>query len=122
MGDVLTFGAGEQFQAIYDLAFRNNVRFVGGTGMTVGAAGGWITGGGHGILSNELGTPLPRITRCTLSQKIMLIVKVLVSTMWTRFARFFQMEHTLLPLAVKIGTSSLPFAVAAAVPLAWSWR
>ncbi|KAF9886719.1 hypothetical protein FE257_011096 [Aspergillus nanangensis] len=35
VGDVLTFGAGEQFQAIYDFAFRNNVRFVGGTGLGV---------------------------------------------------------------------------------------
>lgn len=58
MGDVITFGAGEQFEKIYDFASRQNLRVVGGTGLTVGAAGGWITGGGHSLLSNELGNYL----------------------------------------------------------------
>ncbi|KAE8323130.1 FAD-binding domain-containing protein [Aspergillus sergii] len=55
VGDVITFGAGQQFQGIYEFAHENGYRVVGGSSATVGAAGGWITGGGHSILSNELG-------------------------------------------------------------------
>ena len=59
IGDALTFGAGQQFKEIYDFAFQHNLRFVGGTGSSVGASGGWIAGGGHSILSNELGKWTP---------------------------------------------------------------
>ncbi|PYH88394.1 FAD-binding domain-containing protein [Aspergillus ellipticus CBS 707.79] len=55
VGDVVTFGAGQQFQGIYEFAQERNYRVVGGTSNSVGAAGGWITGGGHSILTNELG-------------------------------------------------------------------
>ncbi|KAL2800369.1 FAD-binding domain-containing protein [Aspergillus keveii] len=55
VGDVITFGAGQMFGPLYDFAHKNKVRVVGGTSQTVGAAGGWLTGGGHSILSNELG-------------------------------------------------------------------
>ncbi|KAJ0413820.1 FAD-binding domain-containing protein [Aspergillus carlsbadensis] len=55
VGDVITFGAGQMFGPLYDFAHKNNVRIVGGTSQTVGAAGGWLTSGGHSILSNELG-------------------------------------------------------------------
>ncbi|KAL5334483.1 hypothetical protein BJX70DRAFT_405421 [Aspergillus crustosus] len=54
-GDTITFGAGQQFAGIYEFAHEHNYRVVGGLSNTVGAAGGWITGGGHSILSNELG-------------------------------------------------------------------
>ncbi|KAL4979770.1 hypothetical protein BDW66DRAFT_157213 [Aspergillus desertorum] len=54
-GDVITFGAGQQFSGIYEFAHQHNYRVVGGASKTVGAAGGWITGGGHSMLSNELG-------------------------------------------------------------------
>ncbi|KAL3464810.1 hypothetical protein BJX64DRAFT_297928 [Aspergillus heterothallicus] len=54
-GDVITFGGGQQFAGIYKFAHEHNYRVVGGSSSTVGAAGGWITGGGHSILSNELG-------------------------------------------------------------------
>ncbi|KAL4985204.1 hypothetical protein BDW68DRAFT_148011 [Aspergillus falconensis] len=54
-GDVITFGAGQQFSGIYEFAHQHNYRVVGGSSNTVGAAGGWITGGGHSMLSNELG-------------------------------------------------------------------
>ncbi|KAL4929863.1 FAD-dependent oxidoreductase [Aspergillus undulatus] len=54
-GDVITFGAGQQFAGIYEFARQNSLRIVGGSSNTVGAAGGWITGGGHSMLSNELG-------------------------------------------------------------------
>ncbi|KAL4874763.1 hypothetical protein BJY04DRAFT_233302 [Aspergillus karnatakaensis] len=55
VGDVISFGAGQQFAGIYEFAREHNYRVVGGTSNTVGAAGGWITGGGHSLLSNELG-------------------------------------------------------------------
>ncbi|KAF9890088.1 hypothetical protein FE257_006249 [Aspergillus nanangensis] len=54
-GSVITFGAGQEFQGIYDFAHDRNYRVVGGSSRSVGAAGGWITGGGHSALSNELG-------------------------------------------------------------------
>lgn len=38
----ITMGAGQQFAAIYDLADANNVTFVGGADITVGASGGWV--------------------------------------------------------------------------------
>lgn len=55
VGDVITYGAGEQFDAIYNFAHENKRVVVGGAVSTVGAAGGWITGGGHSLLSNLLG-------------------------------------------------------------------
>ncbi|KAL4904092.1 hypothetical protein BDW74DRAFT_185763 [Aspergillus multicolor] len=54
-GAAITFGAGQQFGPIYDFVEENNYRIVGGSSYTVGAAGGWITGGGHSVLTNELG-------------------------------------------------------------------
>lgn len=54
-GNVITFGAGQQFDGIYQFAQKNNVTVVGGSSATVGAAGGWITGGGHSALSVTLG-------------------------------------------------------------------
>lgn len=51
----MTFGAGQQFEGIYEFAHAHGYRVVGGTSKTVGAAGGWITGGGHSMLSPELG-------------------------------------------------------------------
>ncbi|PYI17264.1 FAD-binding domain-containing protein [Aspergillus violaceofuscus CBS 115571] len=54
-GDVIRFGAGQQFKGIYDFVHARGYRVVGGGCDTVGAAGGWITGGGHGLMANELG-------------------------------------------------------------------
>ncbi|KAL3474584.1 hypothetical protein BJX99DRAFT_174699 [Aspergillus californicus] len=55
VGDVITFGAGQQFSGIYEFAHEHDYIVVGGASETVGAAGGWITGGGHSLISNELG-------------------------------------------------------------------
>lgn len=54
VGKVITFGAGQQIEGIYKFAEANSVTVVGGSGATVGAAG-WISGGGHGLLSPVLG-------------------------------------------------------------------
>jgi FAD/FMN-containing dehydrogenase len=40
---------------LYAFAESNNITIVGGSARTVGAAGGWLAGGGHGALSNTLG-------------------------------------------------------------------
>ncbi|KAL3479627.1 hypothetical protein BJX99DRAFT_267991 [Aspergillus californicus] len=54
-GDCITFGAGQQFGGIYDFVKAHGYRIAGGSYSNVGAAGGWITGGGHSLLTNELG-------------------------------------------------------------------
>ncbi|KAL4954525.1 hypothetical protein BDW69DRAFT_205151 [Aspergillus filifer] len=54
-GPAISFGAGQQFAGIYDFVQEHGYRVVGGSSQTVGAAGGWITGRGHSILTNELG-------------------------------------------------------------------
>ncbi|PPQ65646.1 hypothetical protein CVT24_011800 [Panaeolus cyanescens] len=51
----LTFGAGEQFQDIYNFADQNGLQFVGGSDQSVGAAGGWGQGGGHSSMSPAYG-------------------------------------------------------------------
>ncbi|KAL2871959.1 uncharacterized protein BJX67DRAFT_376809 [Aspergillus lucknowensis] len=55
VGDVITFGAGQQFSGVYEFANAHGYRVVGGTSPSVGIAGGWTAGGGHSMLSNELG-------------------------------------------------------------------
>ncbi|PVF98323.1 FAD-binding domain-containing protein [Serendipita vermifera] len=56
----LTMGAGTVFGQVYDFAEQNNITFVGGTDRTVGAAGGWVQGGGHSLLSPTLGLGVDR--------------------------------------------------------------
>jgi len=48
----VTVGGGSDFDEVYQFAEANNVTVVGGSSRSVGAAGGWLTGGGHGALSN----------------------------------------------------------------------
>ncbi|KAL4942348.1 hypothetical protein BDV06DRAFT_211930 [Aspergillus oleicola] len=55
VGDVITFGAGQQFGGVYEFANAHGYRVVGGTSPSVGIAGGWTAAGGHSMLSNELG-------------------------------------------------------------------
>ena len=54
-GVAVTVGAGQGFDGVYKFAEANNITIVGGSDRTVGAAGGWLSGGGHGALSNTLG-------------------------------------------------------------------
>lgn len=53
--DVVTFGAGQAWDGIYKFAESQNVTVAGGSASTVGAAGGWIAGGGHSPLSPVYG-------------------------------------------------------------------
>ena len=50
-------GAGVQWHEAYDAAYEHDRVLVGGAspGGSNGAAGGWILGGGHGILSPSFG-------------------------------------------------------------------
>ncbi|QRV84446.1 FAD-binding domain protein [Ceratobasidium sp. AG-Ba] len=57
----LTYGAGQDFESIYLFAEAKNITFIGGSAKTVGAAGGWIMGGGHSVLSNTYGLGADRV-------------------------------------------------------------
>ena len=50
-GPAVTLGAGVQLRELYHFAGSKNVSVVAGFASTVGAAGGYIQGGGHGPLS-----------------------------------------------------------------------
>ncbi|KAF9451824.1 FAD-binding domain-containing protein [Macrolepiota fuliginosa MF-IS2] len=50
-----TLGAGVQWGEAYAFADTQNITLVGGSDKVVGAAGGWLQGGGQGALSPSLG-------------------------------------------------------------------
>jgi FAD/FMN-containing dehydrogenase len=56
---VFTFGAGVQWFEAYEAAKQYNRVIVGASSQSVGAAGGWLSGGGHSAvaLNYGLGTP-----------------------------------------------------------------
>ncbi|KHO02136.1 FAD binding domain-containing protein [Metarhizium album ARSEF 1941] len=54
-GPAVTFGAGVQLKELYVAAAKHNVTVVAGLSHTVGAAGGYIQGGGHSPLGNWKG-------------------------------------------------------------------
>jgi len=65
---VFTFGAGVQWHEAYEAAKQHNRVIVGGIspGGSIGAAGGWLSGGGHSAISPNygLGTPnSPNLTK-----------------------------------------------------------
>ncbi|KAF8667853.1 oxygen-dependent FAD-linked oxidoreductase family [Rhizoctonia solani] len=57
----LTYGAGQDLESLFLFADKNNLTFIGGSTRTVGAAGGWVQGGGHGILTNTYGLGSDRV-------------------------------------------------------------
>lgn len=54
-GPAVTYGAGVQLRQLYDALASKGLMAVGGYSATVGAAGGFIQGGGHGALSSWKG-------------------------------------------------------------------
>ncbi|KIJ10985.1 hypothetical protein PAXINDRAFT_119222 [Paxillus involutus ATCC 200175] len=62
----MKFGAGAQLYNIYSFAGKNNVSAVLGACTTVGAAGGWFQGGGHGVLTPAYGLGADRILEVEL--------------------------------------------------------
>ncbi|CAE6465185.1 unnamed protein product, partial [Rhizoctonia solani] len=57
----LTYGAGQDMESLFLYADSNNLTFIGGSSKTVGAAGGWVQGGGHSVLSNTYGLGADRV-------------------------------------------------------------
>ncbi|TID22399.1 FAD-binding domain-containing protein [Venturia nashicola] len=51
----VVIGAGTQWRELYKAAYDKSKIVVGGASSTVGAAGGWPLGGGHGPMSNKYG-------------------------------------------------------------------
>ncbi|KAG9125653.1 hypothetical protein FRC07_006741 [Ceratobasidium sp. 392] len=62
----LTYGAGQDMESLFLFAETNNITFIGGSAKTVGAAGGWVMGGGHSILSNTYGLGVDRVLQFTI--------------------------------------------------------
>ncbi|KAI0669873.1 FAD-binding domain-containing protein [Trametes maxima] len=64
----ITLGAGVQWQEAYEAVDAKNRVLVGGLapGGTVGAAGGWILGGGHSILSPSFGLGVDNVLQFTV--------------------------------------------------------
>ncbi|KAK1236221.1 hypothetical protein PQX77_000542 [Marasmius sp. AFHP31] len=56
----VSMGAGVQWQDAYDFAEKHNITVVGGSDRSVGFVGGWLQGGGHGMLSNTMGLGVDR--------------------------------------------------------------
>ncbi|KAF8172523.1 FAD-binding domain-containing protein [Mycena galopus ATCC 62051] len=56
-----TFEAGVQWAEAYEFADANNITVVGGSDRSVGAVGGWLQGGGQGVLSNTMGLGVDRV-------------------------------------------------------------
>ncbi|KAH9893386.1 FAD-binding domain-containing protein [Cubamyces lactineus] len=57
----VTFGAGTTQGALYDFADAHNITLPGGGERSVAAAGGYLQGGGHSILSNAYGLAVDRL-------------------------------------------------------------
>ncbi|KAJ7496393.1 FAD-binding domain-containing protein [Mycena latifolia] len=56
----VTAGAGVQFFEAFEFAEANNITLVGGSDATVGLVGGFLQGGGHGVLAPALGLGVDR--------------------------------------------------------------
>ncbi|KAG9095826.1 hypothetical protein FS749_009695 [Ceratobasidium sp. UAMH 11750] len=64
----VTVGAGEQWRDVYKAADDHNVTIVGGAAPTVGAAGGWLQGGGHGPLASMYGMGVDNALQFTVAK------------------------------------------------------
>ncbi|KAL1914867.1 uncharacterized protein VTP21DRAFT_7783 [Calcarisporiella thermophila] len=62
----VTVEAGTQWDEIYDAAEKNNLTVVGGNSLTVGAAGGYVQGGGHSAHSPKYGLSVDNIIQFTV--------------------------------------------------------
>ncbi|KAK5267219.1 hypothetical protein LTR96_007252 [Exophiala xenobiotica] len=62
----VTLQAGEQWLDVYKAASQERVTVVGGAARTVGAAGGWLTGGGHSPFANAYGLGVDNLLEATL--------------------------------------------------------
>ncbi|KAF2868963.1 hypothetical protein BDV95DRAFT_609222 [Massariosphaeria phaeospora] len=63
MQDVISVGPGVSFDELYEFAHRNGVMTMGGWAGTVGAAGGYVLGGGIGPLGHFFGMGVDNIVQ-----------------------------------------------------------
>jgi FAD/FMN-containing dehydrogenase len=64
--DAVTIAAGEQWSTVYQYADDNKIIIIGGDSPHVGAAGGWVQGGGHSILSQAHGLGVDNLLQATI--------------------------------------------------------
>ncbi|THH34075.1 hypothetical protein EUX98_g103 [Antrodiella citrinella] len=66
--NAITLGAGVQWVEAYDAVAKHGRVIVGGItlGGSVGAAGGWVTGGGHSVLSATHGLGVDNVVQMTV--------------------------------------------------------
>ncbi|KAG8711699.1 hypothetical protein FRC08_015569 [Ceratobasidium sp. 394] len=62
----VTLGAGTQWLNVYEAANEHNVVVVGGGARSVGAAGGWLQGGGHSPLGGLHGMGVDNVLQFTV--------------------------------------------------------
>ncbi|KAG9122435.1 hypothetical protein FRC07_001176, partial [Ceratobasidium sp. 392] len=71
----VTLGAAEQWRDVYKAADEHNVTVVGGAANSVGAAGGWLQGGGHSPLGVLYGMGVDNVLQFTVVKADGKIVK-----------------------------------------------
>ncbi|KAG8724815.1 hypothetical protein FRC09_013776 [Ceratobasidium sp. 395] len=62
----VTLGAAEQWRDVYDAVDKHNMTIVGGAANSVGAAGGWVQGGGHSPLGWLYGMGVDNVLQYTI--------------------------------------------------------
>ncbi|CCM05592.1 uncharacterized protein FIBRA_07820 [Fibroporia radiculosa] len=62
----VTIGAGVQAESLYEFVLAQNVSVVNGGCLTVGVAGGYIQGGGHGVLAPAYGLAAEHVLEVTI--------------------------------------------------------
>jgi len=58
---VFTLAAGVQWFEAYEAARQHNREIVGAGDLNVGAAGGWVAGGGHSAIAPNYGLGTPNL-------------------------------------------------------------
>lgn len=66
LGPTVTIGAGVQLMELYRFCHEKNISVVAGFSSTVGAAGGYIQGGGHSILGPWKGMASDNVVQFTV--------------------------------------------------------
>ncbi|KAG8731948.1 hypothetical protein FRC10_001325 [Ceratobasidium sp. 414] len=62
----VTLGAAEQWRDVYQAVDERNMTIVGGAANSVGAAGGWVQGGGHSPLGSLYGMGVDNVLQFTV--------------------------------------------------------
>ncbi|KAL4888988.1 FAD-binding domain-containing protein [Aspergillus ambiguus] len=65
-GSALTVGGGYVWQDVYRVADQHGVIAVGGSDRSVGVIGGYLQGGGHGVVSHDFGLAADQVLEYTV--------------------------------------------------------